>query len=177
MITLLIDLSDGDSEPETEPESGLWDDSDKSFMEWYNYRTIKSFVLNCRILQGYITVMFTKISMIKYLIQEQEMRNFLEIVLRCQDFFWLLKIFQWLNDQVNQSKVSAPCLLFVLQVINFYLKLLTKTFNDTYVYSTVFYPKILRLCLQCSTEVDPWKRYIGVWCSESYRTFHCFTFV
>ena len=86
MITLLINLSDGDSEPETEPESGLWDDSDKSFMEWYNYRTIKSFALNCRILQGYITVMFTKISMIKYLIQEQEMRNFLEIVLRCQDF-------------------------------------------------------------------------------------------
>lgn len=38
MITLLIDLSDGDSEPETEPESGLWDDSDKSFMEWYNYK-------------------------------------------------------------------------------------------------------------------------------------------
>ena len=112
MITLLIDLSDGDSEPETEPESGLWDDSDKSFMEWYNYRTIKSFVLNCRILQGYITVMFTKISMIKYLIQEQEMRNFLEIVLRCQDFFLAVENFsvaEW-----PSKSIKSLCPMFII---------------------------------------------------------------
>ena len=33
--------------------------------------------------------------------------------------------------------------ILVLQAINFYLKLLAKTFDDIFVYSTFFYPKVL----------------------------------
>ena len=39
--------------------------------------------------------------------------------------------------------ISVLWSFFVLQVINFYLKLLAQTFNDIFVYSTFFYPKLL----------------------------------
>ena len=73
---------------------------------------------------------------------DEELSRGFGIVLRRQDF-WTLKNSEWLNDQVSQSIISLPCLFFVLQVINFYLKLLAQTFNDIYVYSTFFYPKLL----------------------------------
>ena len=89
--------------------------------------------------------MFTKVSLNKVLgpgAADEELSRGFDIVLRRQDF-WTLKDSEWLNDQVSQSIISVPCLFFVLQVINFYLKLLAQTFNDIYVYSTFFYPKLL----------------------------------
>ena len=87
---------------------------------------------------------------------DEELSRRFGIVLRRQDL-WTLNNSEWLNDQVSQSKVSVLCLFFMLQVINFYLKLLAETFN-IYVYSTFFYPK-LSSC-GYSAVVDPWRRYI-----------------
>ena len=144
---LLSDLSDDDSEPETESESGLRDDSDDSLMDT---TTEPSNHLCSTAASGQPTITWLQHSSVhKGIIDkvlgpgaaDEELSRGFNIVLRCQDF-WTLKHSEWLNDQVSQSKVSVPCLFFVLQVIN-YLKLLAEAFDDIYVYSTFFYPKVL----------------------------------
>ena len=144
---LLGDLSDDDSE--TESELGLWDDSDDSLMDtttepsnhlcstaasgqlaaitWLQHSSVHKGIIDKILGPG---------------VADEELSRGFGIVLRRQDF-WTLKHSEWLNDQVSHSKVSVPCLFFVLQVINFYLKLLAEAFDNIYVYSTFFYPKVL----------------------------------
>ena len=144
---LLSDLSDDDSE--TESELGLWDDSDDSLMDT---TTEPSNHLCSTAASGQLAAItwLQHSSVHKGIIDEilgpgvadEELSRGFGIVLRRQDF-WTLKHSEWLNDQVSHSKVSVPCLFFVLQVINFYLKLLAEAFDNIYVYSTFFYPKVL----------------------------------
>ena len=144
---LLSGLSDDDSE--TESELDLWDDSDDSLMDtttepsnhlcstaasgqlaaiaWLQHSNVHKGIIDKILGPG---------------VADEELSRGFGIVLRRQDF-WTLKHSEWLNDQVSHSKVSVPCLFFVLQVINFYLKLLAEAFDNIYVYSTFFYPKVL----------------------------------
>jgi len=64
------------------------------------------------------------------------------IYLKCCDF-QTLDDFKWLNDQVSIMAELLFVITFFIQVINAYLKLISVAYEDAYVYSTFFYPKLL----------------------------------
>ena len=74
----------------------------------------------------------------------EELSNGFHISLKRSDF-WLLHDAEWLNDKVRVMLFHGILLLYVyvLQIMNFYMNLITERNKKVFAFSTFFYPKLV----------------------------------